>query len=192
MAFSFSDGAASDLFGGGGFSPFPLVKHRIFVSYHHAGDQPYYDAFSKIFHENYETIYDNSLERVFDSDNMEYVLRKIRENHIHGTSCTIALVGPYTWGRKFVDWEIDATLQMNHALVGVQLPTLLPGANGYVTVPDRLNDNIHSGFAVWTNWNHITSGVHHLNGAIALAKAQPLSLMRNGRARRQRNASIWI
>jgi hypothetical protein len=45
------------------------VKHKIFVSYHHGGDQAYYDAFSKLFHDTYDLIYDNSLDRQVDSDN---------------------------------------------------------------------------------------------------------------------------
>jgi hypothetical protein len=44
------------------------VKHKIFVSYHHGGDQAYYDAFSKAFHDTYDVIFDNSLERKIDSD----------------------------------------------------------------------------------------------------------------------------
>ena len=88
------------------------------------------------------------------------------------------LVGAQTWGRKFVDWEIDATLEKDHALIGVQLPTLIPGPNGFVTVPDRLNDNIHSGYAIWTNWNYITSSLHNLNNMIADAKSRPKALIR--------------
>jgi hypothetical protein len=29
------------------------VRHKIFVSYHHGGDQSYYDAFLKAFHDTY-------------------------------------------------------------------------------------------------------------------------------------------
>jgi hypothetical protein len=65
------------------------VKHRIFVSYHHAGDQPYYDAFSKAFHDTYDVIYDNSLNRQVDSDDVDYVRRRIADNYITGSSCTI-------------------------------------------------------------------------------------------------------
>lgn len=173
--------SVSDLFG----AP---VKHRVFVSYHHGGDQAYYEAFSRMFHETHESIYDNSLERQIDSDDTTYVLRRIRENFIRGTSCTIVLVGAQTWGRRYVDWEIDATLEMGHALVGVQLPTLLPGPNGMVTVPDRLHDNIASGYAVWRNWNYIAASMQNLGAAIAEAKLKPARLIKNSRDRRYRNA----
>jgi hypothetical protein len=58
-------------------------------------------SFSEAFHDTYDVIYDNSLERQIDSDNVDYVIRRIRENYIAGSSCTID-----TCGRKYVDWEI--------------------------------------------------------------------------------------
>jgi hypothetical protein len=52
------------------------AKRRVFVSYHHGGDQPYYDAFSRLFHDTYEAIFDNSLERNINSDDVEYICAK--------------------------------------------------------------------------------------------------------------------
>ena len=52
----------SGFFGTGLRIPTP-VKHKVFVSYHHGGDQAYYDAFAKAFHATYDVIYDNSLDR---------------------------------------------------------------------------------------------------------------------------------
>ena len=117
----------------------PTLKRKVFVSYHHGGDQAYYDAFSRAFCDTYDVITDNSLERKVDSDDVDYVMRRIRENHVTGSSCTIVLVGANTWGRKYVDWEIKATLDKQHGLVGVQLPTLRAGPTGTVIVPDLLH-----------------------------------------------------
>lgn len=129
------------VFGGGQRIPQP-VKHNIFVSYHHGGDQAYYDAFSTAFHDVYDVIYDNSLERKVDSEDVDYVIRRIRENYITGSSCTIVLVGKQTCGRKYVDWEIKATLEKEHGLIGVGLPTAPISADNKITVPGRLYDNI--------------------------------------------------
>jgi hypothetical protein len=159
----------------------------VFVSFHHGGDQAYYDIFSNLFHDTYEAVYDNSLERRIDSDNVEYVLRKIREDYLTGTSCTIILVGRDTWGRKFVDWEIDATLLKQHGLLGLQLPTL-PIINDTVTVPGRLSDNINSGYALWMRWDYLVANPTALTGWIEEANARDKSLVRNGRAVRLRNA----
>lgn len=164
------------------------VKHKIFVSYHHGGDQAYYNAFSKAFHDTYDVIYDNSLERSIDSDNTDYVMRRIRENHITGTSCTIVLVGAETWKRKYVDWEIKATLEKEHALIGVYLPSAPRDPNsGSITVPGRLHDNIKSGYAPWLSWSEITSSATKLEQYIAKAKSHSKQLIDNSRDRKLRN-----
>ena len=170
-------------FGSSGF-----VRRRVFLSYHHGGDQWYYDAFSRMFHDEYELVSDTSLERRIDSDNVDYVLRSIRENYITGSSCTIVLVGAATWGRKYVDWEIEATLEKGHGLIGVRLPTLYPLANGLHPVPDRLFDNVDSGYAIWTDWATITQGRHNLISLIESANARSPLLINNSRARRVRNS----
>lgn len=165
-----------------------FVRRRVFLSYHHGGDQWYYDAFSRTFHNEYELISDTSLERRIDSDNVDYVLRRIRENYITGSSCTIVLVGAATWGRKYVDWEIEATLEKGHGLIGVRLPTLYPLANGRYSVPDRLFDNVDSGYAIWTDWATITQGRYNLISLIDNANSRSPLLINNSRARRFRNA----
>src|SRR6185295_7150306 len=131
---------------------------KVFVSYHHAGDQAYYNAFSKAFCDTYDVITDNSLEREVDSDDVDYVMRRIREYYISGSSCTIVLVGKDTWGRKDVDWEIKATLEKEHGLIGVRLPTAPISTEKKVTDPGRLYDNIVKGYALWKTWEEITKG----------------------------------
>lgn len=164
------------------------VKHKVFVSYHHHGDQAFYDAFSRAYHDTYDVIHDNSLERQIDSDNVDYVMGQIRENFITGSSCTIVLVGKDTWGRKYVDWEIKATLDKRHGLIGVHLPTASRSTDGNILVPGRLHDNIQSGFALWLSWQAFTSSATQLQGYVAEAKARSTGLIVNNRDRRLRNA----
>ncbi|ARW16879.1 TIR domain-containing protein [Komagataeibacter europaeus] len=163
------------------------VKRKVFVSYHHDGDQPYYNAFSQAFHDTYDVITDNSLERQINSEDVEYVMRRIRENYIIGSSCTIVLVGNDTYARKYVDWEIKATLDAGHGLIGVQLPTLSVDAQGLVTVPARLNDNIKSSYALWLTWEDITRSPQTCQAYIEAANAMDKQLIVNTRARRLRN-----
>jgi hypothetical protein len=163
------------------------IKRKVFLSYHHSGDQHYYDIFCRHFCDVYDVVSDNSLDRKIDSDNVEYVIRRIRDNYVTGSSCTIVLVGADTWGRKFVDWEITATLERRHGLIGLQLPSL-PIANGVVTVPDRLSDNIRSGYAVWMRWDYLMSNEHILPTWIEEANHKDVGLIRNDRQRRLRNA----
>lgn len=164
------------------------TKSRVFISYHHRGDQAYYNSFSKTFHDTYDAVYDNSLDRQIDSDNVEYVMRRIREEYLTGTSCTLVLVGPHTWGRKFVDWEIKATLDKKHALVGVYLPTAPRTSENKIRVPDRLHDNIQSGFASWVSWQEITSSADQLLRVITDARSRSPALIQNSSELRLRNA----
>jgi hypothetical protein len=167
---------------------FKQVRHRIFVSYHHGNDQPYYDLFSKAHHDTYETISDRSLERKVDSDDPAYVMQRIRDTCIDGTSCTVVLLGRETGKRKYVDWEIKATLDRNHALLGIVLPTATV-INGNVIVPDRFNDNLQSGYADWCRWEDIINNPPALQTCISAVKLRSTVLMDNTRTRLSRNLS---
>jgi hypothetical protein len=162
-------------------------KRRLFVSYHHDGDQAYYDSFSQKFCNDWGVVTDNSLERFIDSDDSEYVMRRIRENYISGTSCTVVLCGSDTPERKYVDWEIKATLDDQHGLVGVALPTARRTIEGNVIVPDRLLDNWSSGFAVWVQWDELFSDISRLRTVISDAIARPTDRIVNSRPMRVRN-----
>jgi hypothetical protein len=153
---------------------------RIFVSYQHSSDQYYYNEFSRIFHDTYEAVYDNSLARSIDSDNSEYVIQRIRDEFITGTSCTIVLVGPTSYQRKYLDWEIKATLDKEHGLIGIQLPNVVP-IYGTVLVPPRLNANINSGYALWQGftWHQLIANPAMLNQLVQIASARDENLIRN-------------
>lgn len=169
-------------------SPWRAVKRKIFMSYYHGGDQAYYDAFSKTFCDTYDVITDNSLERRIDSEDVNYVIRRIREAYIAGSSCTIVLVGKDTWGRKYVDWEIKATLEKEHGLIGVRLPTAPVTPQNKVTVPQRLYDNIQSGFVLWLTWEQITAGGQVCTQFIEQANGRDKNLIAAPCERRLRNA----
>lgn len=162
-------------------------KRKVFVSYHHGGDKAYYDAFINTFSTSYDVIHDNSVERAVDSTNTEYVIRRIRENFITGSSCTIVLCGSQTPWRKFVDWEIKATLDKQHGLIGVNLPTNPMNNNQQFIVPDRLNDNIQSGYAVWIDWATFTQSYQNVQYYIEQANSKSAAFINNTRALRQRN-----
>lgn len=144
-------------------------KRKVFISYHHGNDQAYYNAFSQHFSDNYDIIHDNSLDREIDSQNSEYIMRKIRDDYLTGTSCTIVLCGAETPNRKYVDWEIKATLDKKHALIGVRLPTARANQNGNIVVPDRFVANYHTGYAIWVTWNDLINSGHTLGHYINLA-----------------------
>lgn len=160
------------------------IRRKVFVSYHHRGDQAYYDSFSATFHDRYEAITDNSLERRIDSTNVDYVMQRIREHHLAGSSCTIVLCGALTPQRKYVDWEIEASLNQQMGLVAILLPTIHGYPNGGTAKPLRLQDNIDSGYAPWALWQDVMSVPGRLGQLIEDANGRSRSLIKNNRQRK--------
>ncbi len=167
------------------------LRPRVFVSYHHGLDQVAYDRLSTLLHDDYQTITDRSLDEEIASDDCEYVMRRIREDYLTGTSCTLVLIGAQTYLRKYVDWEIKATLDKGHGLVGIrsQNPwaTLL-GASA-APVPWRLHDNVVSGYAVMTDWFALTQNPASIRQLVADACSRSTWRIRNDRAMMSRNGS---
>lgn len=56
-----------------------MAKRKVFISYHHDGEQSVVDEFRKTFSEDYEVFTDNSLERAANSDDVDYLARVCRE-----------------------------------------------------------------------------------------------------------------
>lgn len=84
--------------------------------------------------------------------------------------------------QKFVDWEIKATLDKEHGLIGVILPT-----NHERVVPIRLRDNIQSGYASWIDWHAIESNRNAFVQQLLQSQQRPRTLINNSRELRQRN-----
>ena len=165
-------------------------RRRVFVGYHHDVDQAYYDRFVFLFDEVYEIVADRSLDREVDSDDPEYVMRRIRENYLKGSSVTVVLCGEETWKRKYVDWEIRASLSQEMGLIGINLPTnpLTPD-NKYI-VPARLHDNLLSGYAVWqSRWQALEDSPDLLSELVERALLRDKSLIDNSRQTMKRNLS---
>ncbi len=163
------------------------TKRKVFISYHHRGDQAWFNQFTRLFAEHYEIFYDNSLDGRIRSDDSEYINRAIREEHIVGSSITITLCGAETWKRKYVDLEIHSTLHHKHALIGIGLPTAVRGSGGGIIVPNRLHENIQSGFASWfSSWTNDPAALRTaLEAAINLSR--DTSKIRNDRPKMERN-----
>lgn len=179
--------AYSSIFAGG-LGHLTIPKRKVFISYHHKNDQEWYNQFSKFFSEELDLFYDNSLERAIDSTNAEYLNRKIREEYIFGTSVTIVLCGPETYKRRWVDWEIHATLHHKHGLLGIVLPTCAKDYAGNNLVPDRFYENYQTGYALWIHW---TQDAALLKAKIeeAVKNSSKSSLIRNSSPKKQRSRS---
>jgi hypothetical protein len=166
-------------------------KRKVFISYHHHGDQAYKDALVAQYCDSYELLEDNSLGRMIDTDNLEYVEREIREDYIKGSSVTVLLCGAWTWERKFVDWEIYATLLKKAGIVGLQLPTLAPNRiTNRVALPPRFYDNLVTGYAVWKTWSYMVANPGVLRLWIEESVSRSSSLIDNARPKMRRNGEM--
>ena len=160
----------------------------MFVSYHHALDRQYYEQLWIVLHDQYEIVYDKSPMQRIESNDPEYIIRRLREEHITGSSCTIVLVGSQTWGREYVDWKIAATLNQEHALIGVALPGAPITSYGSVVVPDRLHDNVCTRYATMIKWWELEKIPGYVPIWIGEANGRPKSWIDNHRPHRKSDA----
>lgn len=124
-------------------------RHNVFITYHHGQDQRYKNQFVQMMGDR---IVDKSVD-IGDIDDdsppTEQTLQIIREGYIASASVTVVLIGRCTWKRKYVDWEIGASLRHTRTnprcgLLGILLPDHPNyGSEEYEhhLIPPRLSDN---------------------------------------------------
>lgn len=123
------------------------VKRRCFISYHHADErevQAFLHAYSNAEVFTHRALGLDMANDIVDSNDTDYVMRRIRGQYMQNTSVTIVMVGQNTWKRRYVDWEIAASLRNGfgnpaNGLLGIKLPSFAYAIGQY---PDRLNDNL--------------------------------------------------
>jgi len=146
-----------------------VPRHKVFVSYHHANDQDYRNAFEQIFASTYDIMVSKSVQ-IGDIDpnlTTDTIRQKIRDEYLRDSTVTIVLIGSQTWQRKHVDWEIGSSIRNTlrnprSGLLGIILPTYPRNdLNKYdpYTIPPRLYDNKRCGFAEIYNWSNDPSAV---------------------------------
>ena len=126
----------------------PLTpRHKVFISFHH-DDQKYKDRFVQMMQGD---VVDKSIEDgdIDDQNKTETIRRRIRDDFIADATVTVVLIGPCTWQRKHVDWEIGSSLRDTEknprcGLLGILLPNHPNfGARTFNRrlIPPRLADN---------------------------------------------------
>lgn len=152
-------------------------RHNVFVSFHHGYEWDstsgvcYKNRFIELCQDYSEAIISKS---VMEGDinpnlNTETIRQKIRDEYLRDSTVTVVLIGPKTWQRKHVDWEISSSIRdtgynSRSGLIGLFLPTH-PNYNFYkygeeyndsnfnpYIIPPRLYDNYKCGFAKLYNW----------------------------------------
>lgn len=159
------------------------MKHTVFVSYYHKADQEKANHLRSYYGKK-ETLIDRSLKEPYENMSEDKIMAAIRREHLKESTVTIVLIGSETSKRKWVDWEINASLRPygNRTINGL-LVIYLPNAG---ELPPRLKDNIESGYAVEMKWENIS---WQLRSKIdeAYKRRNRKDLVRNNRTRKQNN-----
>ena len=131
------------------------VRHKCFITFHQA-DKEYVDRFVTRFDDVMipRVLGVSDLDDFIDSDDSDYVMRRIREKYITDSTVTIMLTGTCTWARKYVDWEIASSLRNDpnnkrNGLLGIKLSYMPAGST---TVPERFHDNTQMGYAFFRSY----------------------------------------
>ena len=129
------------------------VRHKTFISYHR-DDQEEVDKFIETFDHDRDVFIaravgsDQTMDELIESDDDDYVMRRIREKYIGDSTVTLPFIGKNTWTRKFVDWELAASLHQGPkaGLPNGVLAILSPELSEAI-LPDRFVDNWEPGYA---------------------------------------------
>lgn len=120
------------------------IRRTVFISHSHLHEtetKAFLREFGSVFHARHIGL-SNKNDRI-NSNDPDYVMGRIRKELIQSRSTvTIVLVGSCTHSRRYVDWEIKASLQRNegrlpNGLLAIQLPSCPNGAH----LPPRLELN---------------------------------------------------
>ncbi len=105
------------------------IRHKVFISYHHANDQKYKEYLLRL-NEHGDIFIDASVDTgdVNEELSDQGIRRLIRDDYLRDSTVTIVLVGTETKNRKHVDWEIyssmfDGTVNKKSGVLVIQLPT---------------------------------------------------------------------
>lgn len=125
------------------------TRHKCFVSYH-IDDIDEVTTFLDDFGSEFipRSVGVTEDDDFVDSDDPEYIKRRIREKYLTDSTVTIVLLGKCTWSRRFVDWEISSSLRNDpenkrSGLLAIPLPSM----NNTSTLPARIKDNYVEGNA---------------------------------------------
>ena len=108
------------------------ARHKVFISYYHE-DQEEVEKFVQTFDKERKVFLSRAVgtsmdPTIIDSEDTDYVMRRIRELYLLDTTITCVMIGKCTWARRYVDWELQSSLRSGetvtpNGLLGIVLPS---------------------------------------------------------------------
>src|ERR1700737_2851598 len=167
-------------------------RHKCFVSYH-VGDEDE----GATFLEDYATVFIPTVVGItedddfVDSEDTEYIMDRIRQEYLADSTVTIVMLGQCTWARRFVDWGVYSSLRRyeDYPPSGRSAITLPSMASGTKRLPDRVNDNVDSGYARWKKYPDSADDLRGFIQTAFDARTEKSDLIDNSRDRKRHNSS---
>ncbi|CAN5345860.1 TIR domain-containing protein [soil metagenome] len=166
------------------------TRHRCFISYHH-DDEHEVQEFIREFDHDGDVMISRGIGAsmagdVIDSNDDDYIKSRIRLLYLRDSTVTIVMIGRCTWARRFVDWEVAASLRNTsttnrNGLMAITLPSVAGYAGRQLSA--RVADNV-DGKAGYARWWKYPSGVPDLANLIEgafQARADRAHLVDNSR-----------
>lgn len=173
------------------------TRRKCFISYHH-DDETEVQNFIRTFDHDRDVLIARGIGAemtgdIINSTNADYIKSQIRSKYLRDTTVTIVMVGAETWGRRFVDWEVAASLRNTSTsrasgLLGITLPSVAAYASR--KLPARVRDNFdgEAGYARWWKYPTSASGLASMIEEAYDARTTLDHLRDNSRPLRLRNA----
>lgn len=170
-----------------------MKRLKCFISYYHDDDKKYVKKLRKIYEQI--VVSDYSLDTDLSTNTSDEQIYENIKFRMNNCTVTIVLIGENTGRRKWVDWELWASLNpfisktIKHRDTfrpnGI-LAVYLPGKKH--SIPKRLQDNINSGYVIKMHWNSITNTKALVKKlVIADGRRRCISLINNSRRKMKRN-----
>lgn len=163
------------------------MSHKCFISYNSA-DKDAVDEFCEKFSGSFIRRGLKMEDDIIDSTNTDYVMQRIRSLYLKDSTVTIVLIGKCTWARRFVDWEVQASLRnpadgYPNGVVAIQL------WDSYKTLPNRVNLNVNSGYSKFYKYPASSASLEKLIDEAFDARSNKQNLIVNPRERYTNNRS---
>lgn len=161
------------------------MVHKCFVSYN-ATDSNAVDDFCTKFEGSFIRRGLTMTDDIIDSDNTDYVMQRIRTLYLQDSTVTIVLIGQCTWARRFVDWEVQASLRnpadgYPNGLVAIQL------WQSYKELPNRVRLNVDPGYSKFYKYPSSSTSLENMIDEAWNARSNEQDLISNPRDRFKNN-----
>ncbi len=151
----------------------PPPKRKVFISYY-GGNKAEADEFVRqwatlqgVFIP--KTVGLSGNEKFINSNDTDYVMGEIRRKHLGDSTVTIVLIGKCTHSRRYVDWELKASLRQGlvytpNGLLGILLSSA--NVNPLPHLPERFGLNFQSDERCYARYRYMPTSASELRSWI--------------------------